>query len=321
MMAAPVGLAACVVIAWVVGGELAALILVAMSKARTLILGVIFMAGLGTFVALQYHANTRLQGEIETLRSQLAERPRPQPGDQHSTDAAELERLRREHIELLRLRGEVASLRQRVAAIPTNVSAASKEDGARDVQQTELPTDAEVTEFLQRPPAEQGNLLGVLRGQPLSGRPPTTGSAHDRMLAEKVRPSLDQLESRPTDIADFQTAFIQSAVGLQDENKVAQIGAIIQEVYERAVAAHLDAPSRPQGGVEDWATRRDALDRQATRMVQQLLAPDERERFDRLFLGVMGIDLGIGDGARHRFVRDDGAVIFPSEQPEPSGQP
>ena len=36
---------------------------------------------------------------------------------------------------------------------------------------------------------------------------------------------------------------------------------------------------------------------------------------------VMGVDLGIGDGTRHRFVRGDGAVVFPSEQPQPSGQP
>jgi hypothetical protein len=132
---------------------------------------------------------------------------------------------------------------------------------------------------------------------------------------------LDQLESRPADIADFQTSFIQTAVGVQDNSKMDQIHAVIQTAYEQAIAAHLDAPSRPRDGVEDWATRRDALDRQATRTVQQLLTPDERERFDHLFLGVMGIDLGIGDGTRHRFVRGDGAVVFPSQQPQPSGQP
>ena len=84
---------------------------------------------------------------------------------------------------------------------------------------------------------------------------------------------------------------------------------------EQAVAAQLDAGSRPDEEIEAWAQRRDALDRPATRAVQQLLTPGERESFDQLFLGVMGIDLGLGDGAWHRFVRDDGAVVFPSEDP------
>jgi len=48
-----------------------------------------------------------------------------------------------------------------------------------------------------------------------------------------------------------------------------------------------------------------------TRLVQALLSPEERQRFDRGFLGVMGIDVGLGnnDGARHRFVTAGGAVV------------
>lgn len=93
-----------------------------MSNAKTIIMGAVIAAGLVTPAVIQYQANTRLKGEIEALRSQVAERPRLQQADQRSTDTDELERLRREHAELVRLRGEMASLRQRVATLPKGQS-------------------------------------------------------------------------------------------------------------------------------------------------------------------------------------------------------
>jgi hypothetical protein len=114
-------------------------------------------------------------------------------------------------------------------------------------------------------------------------------------------------------MADFQSSFIKAAIDLQDDNKVAQIRQIVEQTYQQAVADKLDAKSRPQEGVDAWALRRDGLDRQATHAVEQLLTSEEKARFDRAFLGVMGIDLGLNDGAWHRFVMPNGGVIFPSE--------
>jgi hypothetical protein len=177
-------------------------------------------------------------------------------------------------------------------------------------------TEADVAEFFQRPLVDQAKLLGNTRGLLQRGGTPNEEWARNRALAEKVRPNLEQLESRPSDFADFQTAFIQSAIDLQDPTKTTELRNLIQSTYEKAVADHLDGPSRPEGDAKEWATRRDALDRQATRQAQQLLSAEERERFDRLFLGLMGIDLGTGDGAWHRFRQDDGTIVFPSEQAE-----
>ena len=119
LSAAPVELAASIVTASVAGaatgGGLSTFTLIAMSQAKTIIVGVVIAAGLVTSLVLQHQENTRLRATLETLRSQAAERPRSQPAAQRSADADELERLRREHSELIGLRGEVTALRQRAA--------------------------------------------------------------------------------------------------------------------------------------------------------------------------------------------------------------
>jgi len=105
---------------------------------------------------------------------------------------------------------------------------------------------------------------------------------------------MNSLEKTPSDFADFQSAFIESAVGLSDPDKTRQIRDIIARTYERAVASGLDIPSKPATGAEDWVNQRHQLDRRSTSAVQKLLTPEERQAFDRAFIGVMGVDLGTG---------------------------
>jgi hypothetical protein len=181
--------------------------------------------------------------------------------------------------------------------------------------QPEIPSisEADLAAFLQLPPSEQGRVLGTLRGQATIGQ--IKPQYRNKALAGMVREKLENLESNPAAFADFQSSFIKEAIGLNDEGKVWQIREIIEKTYKQAVTQGLDAAARPTQGVESWALRRDAIDRPATRQVEGVLSPDERLRFGRLFLGVMGIDLGRGDGARHRFVSSEGGVVFPSEWP------
>jgi len=174
-------------------------------------------------------------------------------------------------------------------------------------------TEADVERFLQLSPVEQGRILGTVRGNPGACTVPPVYRA--KAFATLVRERLEALEDDACAFTDFQSAFIKEAVGLADETKLTRIREIIAGVCELALTHGLQAAARPAEAddVEAWALRRDALDRPATRQVQAVLSAEERTRFGNLFLGVMGIDLGRGDGARHRFVLPEGGVVFPSE--------
>jgi hypothetical protein len=122
------------------------------------------------------------------------------------------------------------------------------------------------------------------------------------------------LERKPEDYAVFQTEFIKAASGVEDEAKLGQIRELLRKTYQQAVTDGLDAPSKPTENVEEWKLKRDALDRPATRALGAILSKDEREKLGRAFLGVLGIDLGNGDGGWHRFHHEGGGFYFPSEQ-------
>jgi hypothetical protein len=174
-------------------------------------------------------------------------------------------------------------------------------------------TEADVERFLLLSAAEQGRILGAIRGN--SSVSTVTPVYRTKAFARFVRERLEALEDDANAFAEFQSAYIKAAVGLVDDSKVARMHEIIEAVYAQAVTHGLQASARPSrpDDVEAWALRRDALDRPATRQVQALLTPEERTKFGNLFLGIMGIDLGRGDGARHRFVLPEGGVVFPSE--------
>lgn len=328
--AAPLGLAASITAATLSGNAFAAATAATATKTiamttlqKTIISSVVVAALSAGIYQTRRAANAR--AEAQTVRREFAEKFQQLSiaGDEATRQLAALrdenDRLKSDTAEVGGLRRQVTVLRQRLAEM-SRKPASAKEENSTAMQTVATVTEAEINEFLQRTPTEQGKFLGAMRGRTHSGDVSTSELEHSRTLADKVRPNLEQLESRPADFADFQTTFIQTAIGVQDHGRMGQVHDIIQGVYEQAVTEHLDALSRPQGDATDWAVRRDALDREATRRVQQLLTPEERERFDRLFLGVMGIDLGIGDGAGHRFMRDDGTVVFPSEQPQPNKQ-
>ncbi len=118
VQSAPVGLAASAITA--VSATSAILpatstlpIIMASTKAK-IGLGLVLAASVTTPLVLQHQINTRLRDEIARLRAE----PAPPPVQAAPSDTAELERLRGEHDELLRLRGQVSQLRQQVANQP-----------------------------------------------------------------------------------------------------------------------------------------------------------------------------------------------------------
>ena len=142
VQSAPAGLAAAAITA--ASGASAAFpatstiqILMASTKAKVSVAALLAVS-VTTPLVLQYQANARLREQVASLR---AERPAPPPAQPAMavTDADELERLRGEHNELLRLRSQVAQLHQQPASQP---KAASKE-AIRN------PTDQRLTEEME----------------------------------------------------------------------------------------------------------------------------------------------------------------------------
>jgi RNA polymerase sigma factor (sigma-70 family) len=78
-------------------------------------LAAVVAASVSTPLVLQHQNNSRLREEIARLQAQRAA---PAPAQNVASDDAQLERLRAEQQELLRLRGEVTQLRQQLANAP-----------------------------------------------------------------------------------------------------------------------------------------------------------------------------------------------------------
>jgi RNA polymerase sigma factor (sigma-70 family) len=122
--AAPVGLVASItsgaLTAASTGGAYSIANLLAMIKAKTVLIGAVVAAGVAAPIIVQNQTNGRLKAQIEALRTQTAAAPQAQQSNAAAIDPDELERMRRENAELPRLRAEVATLRQRLASTPSN---------------------------------------------------------------------------------------------------------------------------------------------------------------------------------------------------------
>jgi len=123
VVAAPCGLAASITAGTLAvggtGGAFSVLNLIAMTKAKAVLIGTLAVVGAGTPILVQYQTNHHLRAQLESLRSQQANSQRPQATEVTAPGAEELAQLRRDQAELVRLRGEVTALRQRIAS-PSN---------------------------------------------------------------------------------------------------------------------------------------------------------------------------------------------------------
>jgi len=96
-------------------GAASALSLFSLAQSKVSIAGALLITGLGATALLQWQTNVNLRGEIASLGQQAALAVEAQKKniqrEEGQADADEVDRLRREHTELLRLRGEVTRLR------------------------------------------------------------------------------------------------------------------------------------------------------------------------------------------------------------------
>jgi len=263
-----------------------------MSRTRVTI--AIIGAALAALVVTQHLALRRSRTKNAELRQSLAATREsiPQAAPAPAADNGELERLRAEHEELLRLRGQVAQLRRERDELLRKVASLAASTNKPVLVQKPPLNDEWVQQILAAPPAQQGAAVGAARSKMLRGEP--MSDSEKALLANLSPRDLNSLERTPNEFADFQTAFIQNLVGLSDPEKTQQIHDLIRNTYEHAVANRLDIPSKPATETDDWVNRRHQLDRRATSAIQGILTPEERSLFDRAFIGVMGVDLGTG---------------------------
>jgi RNA polymerase sigma factor (sigma-70 family) len=305
IQAAPVGLSAATAVAALTGTTLITAATatvgkgIAMTTAQKVLITAILAAAVGTGIYEAREASI-LRAQVQTLPQQAplagALEQLTQERDQAANQLAVLrdqnEQLNRNSAELLRLRGEVTLLRREreewqaklAAAAKTNLTAAQRQD---------VDTNW-VRAILDAQPKERGAAAGAMRGKFIRREGTVTSSEVALGDALHKRQEGYMMENSPAAFADFQTAFIQAVVGFSDPARARQIHDIIEKTYEQAMASGLVLPSKPQTDTEAWVQRRYQLDRQATAQVQQLFTDEERKWFDRAFLGVMGVDLGLG---------------------------
>jgi len=268
-----------------------------LSKGTRIVITALCLGGFTMVVWFQQRAVTRLRQENRRLEQQLtaAQAPVAIQTSETEPDTNELARFRAQEKELIKLRGEVTMLRAERRAL-TNQVAAIKPKSVASSAPTQNVDTAWVQQVLNSPPAQQGLAAGTLRAKILSGERSNISASELALQEALAQKQLNQtLERSPAAFADFQTAFIQGAVGISDPAKLQQIHDLIRQTYEHAVANGLDVSSKPATGADPWVQQRYQLDRRATAAVERILTPEERSAFSRAFLGVMGVDLGRGD--------------------------
>lgn len=122
------------------------------------------LATLGTLSVLHLRATTRLRAELDRQSGELARLrslPAAAPAEDH---ADELARLRAEHLELLRLRGQVAALRRERAEKQMSGTNPTVAAGTSDETPAAPPVNVEIeTKFYELKEASLGE-LGVIPG-------------------------------------------------------------------------------------------------------------------------------------------------------------
>jgi RNA polymerase sigma factor (sigma-70 family) len=132
LQTAPAGLAARLAGASLAGAAASTgttLTIMSLTSLKTGIIATSIAAALGVLLVAQHYSYRRLQGENAALRQQISQlgQPSPPTAVTQEADGDELERLRGEHGELLKLRGELGVLRDTMKKQQGELAAAQSE--------------------------------------------------------------------------------------------------------------------------------------------------------------------------------------------------
>jgi hypothetical protein len=263
-----------------------------MATAKLKLAGAALVLGLVTVpLLLQQRTISALKRGNEALAAQLIEQQTAAPRITNETRSLSSA----DHLELMRLRAEVTSLRRETregnVAAPS-VKAAARPDDATGDEKPEFVRWAET--ILDGPALMKGAESGLVRLKALRGEALNEGE--QTLMLNMVRRAA-KTEKVPAEFAEFQSAFVASLLEWGNDPRTKQVTEIVHEAALKASQAQIDFHA-PGQNADSWSAEQKELNRGATAAVQALLTQSERAVFDRAFLGVMGIDFGVGFAAR-----------------------
>lgn len=199
-------------------------------------------------------------------------------------DGAELARLREQQAELIKLRGEVTSLRRDKEELTKKLAAAMNKPAARPESAQQVQQAAPAAEAQ---PGMLANEAGRLRRKALSGEQLTEA---EMAFLSSVQPKISEIEKSPEAFAEFQSSMVASVLGWTNSDpRVEQIKAALAAASKAANTRGLTF-NAPGQTYETWDDAHKALDTRATGAVKKYLSGDEQAVFDAAFPGIMSAD-------------------------------
>lgn len=207
-------------------------------------------------------------------------------------DPNEQERINQERAELVKLRAEVAALRKEKAEWQKNRSAAAPVvEQQAATNQTVAAQGMQWVETIMNGPSEvKGAEVGNLRRKRLTGEP--LSEAEQALLVNMLNRA-GEVEKAPEEFAKFQSNFIGSLLGWNNDPRSEAVTGVLTAAMNAANQRGFDYHA-PGENADKWDENQKALNTRATTAVQNMLKPEERAVFDKAFIGVLGVDLGMG---------------------------
>jgi len=234
--------------------------------------------------------NAKLTADVAAAR-QDAQRASETP----KIDPKEQERRNQELAELARLRGEVSALRKEKAEWQKNrgVAETAALAAAQPAAVGAAPAAAVegmqwVESILNGPPQVKGTEAGNVRRKLLSGEQLNDS---EKALLLNMNSKAAEVEKVPEEFATFQSAFIGSLLGWNNDPRSEQVKGVLNSAMNAAVTRGYDYHI-PSQNSDKWDEGQKALNTRATSAIQNILTPEERAVFDKAFIGVLGVDTG-----------------------------
>lgn len=268
--------------------------IMSMSKAK---LGVSALIGVGMVAGYvgQHRSWARLSPEKPTTQQEngnltnLAQQT-PEAPNNASPDLSELERLRAEHHELLRLRGEVTRLQATIGSLSNKVSNTRNSYGL-------LPN--EMPAMRSSNPASDAWAYGQLVKKLASGQ---ISPAEEYHLA-KAWPYLGKRLAEPNQFAFFQSSYLAALLDIKDQDTVWRMRQILEQARDEEhfkglswIRAYNDGlmggtPTLPSAEkMEQTRARWKALDQSTLQRLSDILPQGKQQEFANAVTSVLDID-------------------------------